>query len=120
MYLELFQEILKQSVGADDVKALHQPERHILVSYKTFMYLLARIDDLQRPLEDQVNALVTARMAVLTAELEKQWHDRVEAQVNAAVSARMEPLTTALAREWNGRIRLARLGRLRAAPEAQG
>ena len=52
MSVEKFQEILKQPVEADAVKQLHQPERHVLVSYKLFAYLLARIEALEARLSE--------------------------------------------------------------------
>jgi hypothetical protein len=120
MYVELFKEILKQDVSADDNKALRQPERHILVSYKTFTYLLARVEAIAAPIEDQVNALATARMAELTTEREEQWAERIEAYVNGIVSERIATLTAELEKHWNNRIAGARIRYHERVVKAQG
>jgi hypothetical protein len=52
-----YQEILKTPVEPDVIKQLRQPERHVLVSFKVFSYLLARIETL----EDQVGELGAAQ-----------------------------------------------------------
>ena len=45
--LEKYQAILADKVGTGVVNALHQPERHVLVSFKVFSYLLRRIEQLE-------------------------------------------------------------------------
>ncbi len=77
MSLEQYQAILKAPVEPEVVKALHQPERHILVSFKVFAALLARIELLEQPVKETVNRLVDARVKEVTAELEKTWNERL-------------------------------------------
>jgi len=45
--LEQYQVILRQPTEPDTVKLLHMPERHVLVSFKVFAALLARIEALE-------------------------------------------------------------------------
>lgn len=45
--LEQYQELLKQPTEPDTVKALRQPERSIIVSFKVFKFLLERIEKLE-------------------------------------------------------------------------
>lgn len=46
--LTAYQEVLAKPVEPDVIKQLRQPERHVLVSYKVFSYLLARIEHLEK------------------------------------------------------------------------
>ena len=45
--LEQYQTLLKEPADPDVVKQLRQPERHILVSFKVYKALLARIERLE-------------------------------------------------------------------------
>jgi hypothetical protein len=45
--LQRYQEILAEQLEPKEIIALKQPERHVLVSYKVFKYLVARIEQLE-------------------------------------------------------------------------
>lgn len=45
--LETYKELLATQTDLDTIKQLRQPERHVILTYKTFKYLLERIEKLE-------------------------------------------------------------------------
>jgi hypothetical protein len=74
-----YKTVLADKLESDEVMALGQPAFPGLSVFKIFAFLLGRIAALETPAQDLVNRLVEERLAVVTAELDKKWTERINA-----------------------------------------